>query len=383
MPIQHIYIRPHVPYFLGLFSSSKPKLFATEDRAMATDDSTVQETATQDFQSLALNLTDSVKTAIEEVNASVDKKLEAMLKSVDQKIERLSTNRGAHSSTPSSTHTPENWGDRMDRHDRGDESLPLDGEAVLTWSDDGGEEDESDQKKSSLSEETTGLVKAAFSKTLPNASRRETRGRCPVPCVPQTRCPRVDPIFKAPESRFSTNTEAKQVDNDLQKLQAYMLDVAAPLLELAEAAESPSNTTLPRDPKEMVMDALTLLGNAVTQTSKVRRKRILKICNQDIQDLAEEEDLFLEASPNLFGREFEKQMKERAESVKLLSKSQQRSGSQSGSNSFFRKGRPFQTQKGGGLSYRGGRARYNPMGSQRTQSSYHSRGNWQKSQAGK
>ena len=61
-------------------------------------------------------------------------------------------------------------------------------------------------------------------------------------------------------------------------------------------------------------------------TSKLRRKRILKACNPDIQDLAEEENLFEEAGPHLFGDKFETKMKERAESVKILSKSQQGQG---------------------------------------------------------
>lgn len=38
-------------------------------------------------------------------------------------------------------------------------------------------------------------------------------------------------------------------------------------------------------------DALKLLKNVISSTSKIRR-RVLKACNPDIQDLAEEESLF-------------------------------------------------------------------------------------------
>ena len=105
----------------------------------------------------------------------------------------------------------------------------------------------------------------------------------------------------------------------LQKIQALMLDVAASLLQLKSCVEEEEP---PRDPAEMLDDALKLLGNTIASTSKIRRKRVLKACNPDIQDLADEENLFQEAGPNLFGTEFKKKMKERAESVKILQRSQ-------------------------------------------------------------
>lgn len=134
-----------------------------------------------------------------------------------------------------------------------------------------------------------------------------------------------------------------------------VLDVAALILELKAAVES-GQENLTRDPGEILDDAICLLGNAVGQTSWIRRKRVLKTCNPNIQDLAEEERLFLEALPNLFGAEFEKKMKERAESVRILSKSQAHS-SQSGSR-VFRGGHHSQAQRGGGPPFRGGRDHY-------------------------
>ena len=94
-------------------------------------------------------------------------------------------------------------------------------------------------------------------------------------------------MFKALESRFSSNTDAKQVDEDLNAAPS------PPLLELLETEDSEG------EPRDIILDAISLLGNAVTQTSKIRRKRILKLCNQDIQDLADEDDMFKEAAPNV------------------------------------------------------------------------------------
>ena len=75
-----------------------------------------------------------------------------------------------------------------------------------------------------------------------------------------------------------------------------MPDRAAPIVELLAGTETDSEN-LPRDPAEVVRDAVSLLGNAVTQTSKIRWKRVLRACNKDIQDLADENDLLKEAAP--------------------------------------------------------------------------------------
>ena len=140
-----------------------------------------------------------------------------------------------------------------------------------------------------------------------------------------------------------------------------MLDVAAPLLELKSITES-QQEELVRDPKDIMEDAIRLLGNAVRQTSKISHKRVLRTCNPNIQDLAEKEKLFANALPNLFGSEFEKKMKERAESMKILAKSQNPS-SQNGSQ-IFRGGHHSQAQRGGDPPFRGDRDHY-PMGSYR------------------
>ena len=72
------------------------------------------------------------------------------------------------------------------------------------------------------------------------------------------------------------------------------------------------------DARSALSESLCLLANASAQISRLRRKRILKAVNPDIQDLADEDKPFTKASPYLFGSGLEARMKERAESVRLL-----------------------------------------------------------------
>ena len=109
----------------------------------------------------------------------------------------------------------------------------------------------------------------------------------------------------------------KTADAELVRLQAFVHDPVAPLLQLVHAMDDESVFTLDLDgAKKAAADAVRLLGNASAQISKLRRK-VLKAVNPDIQDLAEE-DIFQTAAPQLFGRDFEAKMKDRAKSIKLL-----------------------------------------------------------------
>ncbi len=56
-------------------------------------------------------------------------------------------------------------------------------------------------------------------------------------------------------------------------------------------------------------------------TSRDRRKKALKDLNKHVSPLAEDEEMFTEAAPLLFGVSFEKNMKVHLESLKCLRKS--------------------------------------------------------------
>ena len=99
-----------------------------------------------------------------------------------------------------------------------------------------------------------------------------------------------------------------------------MLDTTHPLQCLLEGLKGGNLSSF--DIHSLALDALQLVGNAVCQTSRIRRKRVLKICNPDIANMAKREEFFTESAPFQFGDGFETKMKERAEVVKVLHKSQ-------------------------------------------------------------
>ena len=71
--------------------------------------------------------------------------------------------------------------------------------------------------------------------------------------------------------------------------------------------------------RSVIVDSLRLLRNASSQISRIWRKRVLKSVNPELQDLTEE-NVFQGAAPALFSSSFKGKMKERAESLKLISK---------------------------------------------------------------
>ena len=131
----------------------------------------------------------------------------------------------------------------------------------------------------------------------------------PSPVHTQTRCPRWMQHSRHwnPDSH-PTPMPSRSVEI-FRKFKPSYWTLLPPLLELLELTEMEDSEGLLREPRDIILDTISLLGNAVTQTSKIRRKRILKACNQDIQDLADEDDIFKEAAPNLFGQDFEKKWK--------------------------------------------------------------------------
>lgn len=207
-------------------------------------------------------------------------------------------------------------------------------------------------QKRRLSRETDAFLEETFSTTLENVQRKEVRDRYPIPSTPMTRTPKVDDIFALPESKFMKSAEARQMDKDLLQSQGYLLDVVRPLARLLEGTKSEGAMEL-GEANQAVSDALRLLGNANTQISRLRRKRVLKTCNPDIANLADRTDLFKESAPHLFGEGFELKMKERAEAVSVLQKSSK--SYQHPQSRFFRAGRP---QRGAGQGYRGNSQRY-------------------------
>lgn len=64
--------------------------------------------------------------------------------------------------------------------------------------------------------------------------------------------------------------------------------------------------------------ALALLGNAATQHSKERGRKILQDMSKDILALVEEDDMFSVTAPLLHGDRFEKKMKDHMDTGRCL-----------------------------------------------------------------
>ena len=175
---------------------------------------------------------------------------------------------------------------------------------LLRWQGDGSrsedEEEDAQHEPSSviqLAETDQEIVQNAFSTTLTNVERRRVRNSFGTADLPNTRCPRLDPVFKASIAKAS---EAKAMDAELARIQAFVLDPVAPLTNLLAQVEDENFTGA--EAKVVVHDALHLLGNASNQISKIRRKRVLKALNPKMQDMADEGELFQTAAPLLCAR---------------------------------------------------------------------------------
>ena len=156
-----------------------------------------------------------------------------------------------------------------------------------------------------VSENTSKLLMSAFTSTLPNADHRRIRNAFPVPDVDVTRCPCLDPLFKTQ----SVRSDVKAANVELARLQAFMLDPVGPLVDVLKGIDLESISV--EDARSALFESLHLQGNASAQISRLRRKRVLKAVNPDIQDPADEDEPFTKASPYLFRSGFEVRMKER------------------------------------------------------------------------
>ena len=86
------------------------------------------------------------------------------------------------------------------------------------WPDDEEDDENSGEtrKPFEVSESTSALLKKSFTSTLPQMERCKLRGMFHVPNVDETRCPRLDSVFKTAGS--SLRGEAKAFEQDLARV---------------------------------------------------------------------------------------------------------------------------------------------------------------------
>ena len=212
------------------------------------------------------------------------------------------------------------------------------------------EDDPGSRRVVELDEKDKQLIQGAFTMGVSNAERRRLRSCYPSTDLPQTRCPRLDPVFKTSLARSS---DVKAADKELARAQALVLDSVGPLTHLLTRIGEEDYTV--EEAERAVMDAVQLVGNASLHIAKMRRRRVLKSLNPRMQDMAEEDELFKSSAPLLFGQGFESKMKERSESLKILAScSRSRDSSPPPRKKlFFRQGHSSAPQRGSGDSRRG------------------------------
>ena len=93
------------------------------------------------------------------------------------------------------------------------------------------EEEDAQHEPSSVIQTNQEIVQNAFSTTLTNVERRRVRNSFGTADLPNTRCPRLDPVFKTSIAKAS---EAKAMDDELARIQAFVLDPVLWFLQLGE-----------------------------------------------------------------------------------------------------------------------------------------------------
>lgn len=106
-------------------------------------------------------------------------------------------------------------------------------------------------------------LKHSFTRPLANQVGLQVRHPYSFPSVPDAWCPKLDIVAKQ-----LLGKEAKEADTPLARLQVFILDTLAPMLEIAEEAQKGSLKV--EKAGEAARAAIALLGNASCQVVKER-----------------------------------------------------------------------------------------------------------------
>ena len=217
-----------------------------------------------------------------------------------------------------------------------------------------------------VSEETHTFLTDCCTRSVPNEIRKRSRSRYPLPRVPATKCPNLDPFIKS-----EISSEVKSNDKDLAKVQSFLLDSLAPLSALLEAGDSWNAEEV----RHATLTTVGLIGNANARLSRLRRDKVVASMNKALLPLTKEDEHFREAPPYLFGNGFAKRSKKFMDQVRALrttlpAKTNQEGGKRStynwqrGSSSRggYSGGSGYRYRRGGAPSQYRGRYRDRPMG---------------------
>ena len=217
----------------------------------------------------------------------ISSKINSLAERVDEVEKWLSLSRQQH--VPSSTPNPgsENrppralpsepatpsWADRDPS-----ERFVQDPNEILRWPDDEEQNNDADHGCTlfNVSVATGSLLRDAFTKMVPNGTRRRWREHYRMPTSRFTKCPKLDTMLKSKLPK-----QCKDADRPLAKNQALLLDAVGPLTHLLEKE-------LPKEIADTVTQSIRFLGNASANISSERRRRAGSFLNDDLKCLIEE-----------------------------------------------------------------------------------------------
>ena len=113
-----------------------------------------------------------------------------------------------------------------------------------------------------VSEETHRLLTDSCTRGVSSETRKRTRSRFKFPKVDATRSLKLDAVLKS-----VTSQSAQSADNELARLQTFILDALAPLTAILEGA----NEMAVQDIREALITASMLIGNANAKLTRLRR----------------------------------------------------------------------------------------------------------------
>ena len=153
-----------------------------------------------------------------------------------------------------------------------------------------------------VSEETHRLLTDSCTRGVSSETRKRTRSHFKFPKVDATRSLKLDAVLKS-----VTSQSAQSADNELARLQTFILDVLEGANEMAV-----------QDVREALITASMLIGNANAKLTRLQREKLISAINDNLTPLIQDESQFTDVAPYLFGSDFVKQAKEYLDQVRAL-----------------------------------------------------------------
>lgn len=307
-----------------------------------------------DEASKMLDILQLIRADMQSMNARIDtleKNREPQEETIQSQSDASPLNTTNQPQSDSSSRTSTRWADHMDGV-----NVPMFTDPRGQW-DEFDEEDDEDKenlggtKLFTVSQDNETFLKHHFAMRIENGTRRQWREKHGAPKLPATACPKLDKIMKQ-----SLSSQTKFRDKQLSKTQALVLDAVGPLASILETATKGKLTE--EMAVEAVQTALKLLGNASCHLAAERRRNVLTDLNPTLKEMADEDKLFKDAAPNLFGEGFSKKAKERDDELKVLRNTRHQpkknnTGWKGKENQFFPGRRSYAQATRGGGAFRG------------------------------